>query len=76
MRTPIGIIGIAILSLSGVIPAQEFHPDIPKAWDDNAVKDLELPFAQRDRSPRYLTADEYHKLRVRRLYRTYPICPR
>ena len=73
MRTLIGIIGIAILSLSGVLPAQEFHPDIPKAWDDNAVKDLELPLVQRDRSPRYLTGDEYYKLRVRPIYRTYPI---
>src|ERR1700722_12926016 len=73
MRTLIGIIGIAVLSLSGVLPAQEFHLDIPKAWDDNAVKDLELPLVQRDRSPRYLTADEYYKLRVRPIYRTYPI---
>ena len=71
MRTLIGIIGIAILSLSGVLPAQEFHLDIPKAWDDHAVKDLELPLVQRDRSPRYLTADEYYKLRVRPIYRTY-----
>jgi hypothetical protein len=68
-----GIIGFAVLTLSGVLPAQEFHPDIPKAWDDNAVKDLELPLVQRDRSPRYLTADEYYKLRVRPIYRTYPI---
>ena len=37
------------------------------------MKDLELPLVQRDRSPRYLTADEYYKLRVRRIYRTYPI---
>src|ERR1700722_8128363 len=73
MRTLIGIIGIAILSLSGVLPAQEFHPDIPRAWDDNAVRDLELPLVHRDRSPRYMNAQQYYQLKVRPIYRSYPI---
>src|ERR1700720_4026247 len=73
MQTSAHVIGFAMLTLAGGLSAQEFHPDIPKAWDDNAVKDLELPLVQRDRSPRYLTADEYYKLRVRPIYRTYPI---
>jgi len=53
--------------------AQEFRPDIPRVWDDNAVKDVELPLVQRDRSPRYMTADEYYKLKVRPIYRSYPV---
>jgi len=53
--------------------AQEFRPDIPRVWDDAAIKDVELPLAQRDRSPRYMTADEYYKLKVRRIYRSYPV---
>jgi mono/diheme cytochrome c family protein len=53
--------------------AQEFHPDIPKAWDDKAVEALEVPLAQRDRSPRYPNAAEYYSLKVRTIYRSYPI---
>jgi hypothetical protein len=54
-------------------PAQEFRPNIPRVWDDNAVKKFELPLAQRDRSPRYMSEEEYYKLKVRRIYRHYPV---
>ena len=52
---------------------QEFHPNIPKAWDDKEVARIEVPLAQRDRSPRYLTEQEYYARTVRVIYRTYPI---
>jgi hypothetical protein len=42
-----------------------FHPDIPRAWDDQAVATMELPLAERDRSPRYMTSAEYYALKVR-----------
>jgi hypothetical protein len=73
MQTTTRVIGFAILALACSSPAQEFHPDVPRVWDDNAVKDVELPLAQRDRSPRYMTAEEYYKLRVRPIYRSYPV---
>jgi hypothetical protein len=38
----------AILTLTLPCWAQEFHPDIPRAWDDKAVEGLEVPLAQRD----------------------------
>jgi hypothetical protein len=50
-----------------------FHPDIPRAWDDQAVATMELPLAQRDRSPRYMTSAEYYALKVRPIYRSYPM---
>lgn len=58
----------------GLLGAGEtaFHPDIPKAWDDRAVESMELPLAQRDRSPRYMTSAEYYALKVRPIYRSYP----
>jgi mono/diheme cytochrome c family protein len=73
MRTRAYVIGTAILAIVGSGTAQEFHPDIPKAWDDKAVADFEMPLAQRDRSPRYMSADEYYKLKVRPIYRSYPM---
>jgi hypothetical protein len=50
-----------------------FRPDIPRAWDDQAVSTMELPLAQRDRSPRYMTSAEYYALKVRPIYRSYPM---
>ncbi len=64
---------LAILALACSCPAQEFRPDIPRVWDDSAVKDFELPLVQRDRSPRYMSAEEYYKLKVRPIYRAYPV---
>jgi hypothetical protein len=65
--------GCTILAIVGTGAAQTFHPDIPRSWDDKEVARFELPLAQRDRSPRYLTAEEYYALKVRPIYRTYPV---
>ena len=40
-----------ILVLAETGSAQTFHPDIPKAWDDQEVARFETPLAQRDRWP-------------------------
>ncbi len=53
--------------------AQAFHPVIPRAWDDSEVAAFELPLAQPDRSPRYLSAAEYYALEVTPVYRSYPV---
>ena len=53
--------------------AQVSRPEIPRAWDDQEVATFQVPLAQRDRSPRFMTSDEYYKLKVRPVYRTYPI---
>jgi hypothetical protein len=66
------LIGCAIFATAASCPAQDFHPNIPKAWDDKEVAAFELPQAQRDRSPRYLTAEQYYALKVRPIYRSYP----
>jgi hypothetical protein len=62
------ILGVA----STVAIAQEFHPSIPRAWDDSETTSFELPLAQAERSPRYPSAAEYYSLAVRPVYRTYP----
>jgi len=73
MRTKASVVGSTILAIAGTGAAQTFHPDIPRAWDDKEVARFELPLAQRDRSPRYLTAEQYYALKVRPIYRTYPV---
>jgi len=61
---------LAVASSLGT--AQEFHPSIPRAWDDSGTTSFELPLAQADRSPRYPSAKEYYDMQVRPVYRTYP----
>jgi hypothetical protein len=63
MQTTPRVIGLAIFALACSSPAQEFRPVIQRAWDDSAVKDFELPLAQRDRSPRYMSEVEYYNLK-------------
>ena len=73
VRRIVGAIGPTLLAL-GLFGADEtvFHPNIPKVWDDRAVETMEVPLAQRDRSPRYMTSAEYYTLKVRPIYRSYP----
>jgi hypothetical protein len=66
------LIGCAVLATVASCFAQDFHPSIPKAWDDKEVEGFELPLAQRDRTPRHLSSEEYYKLKVRPIYRSYP----
>jgi hypothetical protein len=53
--------------------AQVFHPQIPRAWDDREVEGFEVPLAQSDRSPHYLSAAQYYALEVMPIYRAYPV---
>ena len=65
--------GLAMLMFVGQGAAQEFHPVIPRAWDDKEVERFETPLAQRDRSPRHMSAKEYYRLKPRSIYRSYPV---
>lgn len=67
------IAAVAILLLPGTSLAQTFQPDIPRAWNDEDVESFELPLIQPDRSPRYMTEREYYALKVRPIYRSYPV---
>lgn len=64
---------LVYLAVSGAVgTAQQFHPSIPRAWDDSETTSFELPLAQADRSPRYSSAKEYYDMPVRPVFRTYP----
>ena len=76
MRTGFYLLSSAILSLTSIVFAQDFRPEIPRVWDDKEVAGFEMPLAQRDRSPRYMTAAEYYALKVRPIYRSYPVYAR
>ena len=74
MRRTVCAISLTLLAIAA-LGADEptFRPDIPKAWDDKALEGFELPLAQRDRSPRYMTSEQYYALQARPIYRSYPV---
>ena len=51
----------------------EYHPAIPKVWDDAIMKDLEVPLAQSEYSPRHVPANFYYQIPVRQIYKSYPV---
>lgn len=48
-------------------------PVIPRTWDDEAIRTLELPLANPAASSQYITSDYYYRMPVRPVYKTYPI---
>lgn len=53
--------------------AQPFTPKIPKFWDDHEVERFEVPLANPKYSPRHMSSAEYYALKVRPIYKTYPV---
>jgi hypothetical protein len=74
VRGVIFVVGVMVLAIAALGSGDAaFHPDIPRAWDDQAVASMEVPLAERDRSPKYMTSTEYYALSVRPIYRSYPM---
>ncbi len=70
-----GAIGITIPGPTG--QAQKsgaaFSPQIPKVWDDEALRSWALPLAGMGEPPTYVSADYYYRMPERKIYRSYPI---
>ena len=49
-----------------------YLPVIPKTWDEQALADLEVPLVDSSRSPKDISADDYYRIPVRPIYKTYP----
>ena len=73
MKTRLYAAAFAALAFAALGISQSFRPEIPKVWDDEEVHKFELPLARRDRSPRHMSSAEYYALKVRPIYRTYPM---
>ena len=48
-------------------------PAIPKTWDDEAIRSLELPLAEASASPAHITSDYYYRMPVRPIYKSYAV---
>ena len=54
-------------------PQQSFRPEIPKAWDEDALRTMELPLATPDASPVHISAERYYAIPAMTVYKTYPL---
>lgn len=50
-----------------------WSPTIPKVWDEEALRDFELPLPQAGTKVKHISADYYYRIPVRPIYKTYPI---
>jgi hypothetical protein len=48
-------------------------PDVPRAWDKDAVDTLELPLANRRFSPVHIDEADYYSIPERVIYKSYPV---
>ena len=47
--------------------------EIPKIWDDEEMRALELPLANNEFTPTFVPADFYYRMSELRIYKSYPI---
>ena len=64
---------VVLMAMGSAGSGQSFQPEIPKVWDEEAVERFEVQLAQKDRSPRHMSSKEYYALKVRPIYKTYPM---
>ncbi len=53
--------------------SDEFKPRIPRVWDDHALATLEVPLADPQASPKFVSSEWYYKIPVRPIYKSYPV---
>ena len=52
--------------------AQEFRPQIPKAWDDEQLHSMQLPLVGIGVPPKEAPAEYYYRIPAATVYRSYP----
>src|SRR5215467_11472643 len=53
------------------VPRSDFHPVIPRTWDDEQIASLEVPLANPSGSPKHVSSDYYYRIPVRTIYKQY-----
>jgi hypothetical protein len=69
------LIGFALLPRVGTFgqSPQVEGAAVPKMWDDEAMRTLEVPLANPIGSPKHVPADYYYRIPVRAIYKQYPV---
>ncbi len=53
-------------------PVAVHKPTIPRTWDEEALAELEVPLADPSHSPKDISVDDYYRIPVRPIYKSYP----
>jgi hypothetical protein len=61
------------LNVRGQEANSVYRPEIPKIWDERALREMELPLIVPKYSPEPVSADYYYKIPSRTIYKSYPI---
>jgi len=65
---------LGVVVKSGARQSQgEWLPDIPRTWDDDAIRSLQIPLADPAASPKHITSEYYYRIPVRQIYKSYPV---
>jgi hypothetical protein len=64
---------IILLFLLPVFAVAQFSPQVPKVWDDEALKHFELPLAGLGQPPTHISSDYYYRIPATRIHKTYPV---
>jgi hypothetical protein len=52
---------------------RKWSPSIPRTWDDESMRSLEVPLANPQASPKHVSSDYYYRIPVRPIYKSYPV---
>jgi len=71
------VVPVLIFAVINASQAQKsennFSPVIPRTWDEDALRSVGLPLAGTGMPPEHISADYYYRMRVRPIYKSYPI---
>ena len=63
----------AVALVVALTPHRSTQRAIPRAWDDSAVRTVQLPLADARYSPVPISSEFYYKMPVRPVYASYPV---
>ncbi|MBI4165880.1 MAG: hypothetical protein HY508_09125 [Acidobacteria bacterium] len=69
--------GLVFLGIVCSLPSRGESPQtieaIPRTWGDAALRTLEVPLVNAAASPIHLSSDDYYRIPVRTIYKSYPV---
>ena len=66
------LIGLAIF-LRAPSGEDSGNPQVPRTWDDAALRSMQIPLVNPKASPTFAPASYYYRIPVRTIYKSYPV---
>jgi hypothetical protein len=73
----VAFLGLLLLGLGALLRSasgESFRaPEIPKTWDDAALRSMHVPLVKAEATPTYPPSSYYYRIPVRTIYKSYPV---